>query len=226
MSAGWPAGTTWALGHGPAVAGLAALAISPGAHAIIAAVMERRVLRPRLEFMAVTVGDPLLALAIAVGVALSPHGVNAGVRPVVFGLGAVLIACGWGSFGLWQWRTELRSSYYSHNQAFAPTKIWHQLGVYPLLGLIGCCGMLSGLAAPLGHPAVRLLGKAVIGVGVLGWAAANVYDRRHPKLGHPPYSWRRLRPAPEPWPTDSQTLHAHRHPAQPRGTARSRPASI
>jgi hypothetical protein len=31
---------------------------------------------------------------------------------------------------------------------------------------------------------------ALIGV----WAAANVYDRRHPKLGHPPFDWRQLRP--------------------------------
>jgi hypothetical protein len=211
VSTGWPAATTWALSHGPVVAGLAALAISPGAHALIAGVMERRLLRARLEFAAVAIGDPLLALAISAGVALSPHGVNAGVRPAVFGLGGVMIACGWLAFGLWQWRTEFRSGYYSRDQAFAPTKIWHQLGVYPLLGLIGCCCVLSGLAAPLGHSAAyRLLGKAVIGAAVLGWTVANIYDRRHPKLGHPPYSWRRLRPVAEPWPSESETLRAYR----------------
>ena len=210
MSSGWPAFTGWALSHGPLMAGLAALAISPGAHAIIAATLERRLLRPRLEFTAVAIGDPLLALAVTVGVALSPHGMNADVRPVAVGLGGVLIPCAWLGFGLWQWRMEFRSGYYSADQAFAPTKIWHQLGVYPLLGSIGCSSVLSGLAAPLGHPAApRVLGKAAIGVAVLAWGVANVYDRRHPKLGHPPYSWRQLRPVAEPWPMDSQTLRSY-----------------
>jgi len=212
VSAGWPAATGWALGSGPALAGLAALVISPGAHALIAAVMERRLLRPRLEFTAVVIGDPLLAVAVAVGVALSPHGASAGVQPVVLGLGSVLILCWWLAFGLWQWRAEVRSGYYTRDQALAPTKIWHQLGVYPLLGSIGCTSVLSGLAAPLAHPAApRIVGKAAIAVAVLAWGLTNVYDRRQPKLGHPPYSWRLLRSARKPWLADSVTLRAYLH---------------
>ena len=42
------------------------------------------------------------------------------------------------------------------------------------------------------------------------WVATNVYDRRHPKLGHPPFDWRRLRPRPRPWAAESQTLLAAR----------------
>ncbi|HXL91727.1 MAG TPA: hypothetical protein VN969_22505 [Streptosporangiaceae bacterium] len=210
MSPRWPELLDWALAHGPVVAALAALAVSPGAHILIASVLERRRLRANREFAALAVGDPLLALAVGVGVALSPHGVSAPVQGLVLGTGAVLIAGGWLCFGLWQWWDELRRGYYSRAQGCAPTKIWHQLGVYPLLGSLVCCAALSGLAVPLGNSALLgAFGKAVIVLLVLAWVWANLYDRRHPKLGHPPYTWRRLRPAPEPWPADSVTLQSH-----------------
>jgi hypothetical protein len=210
VSPRWPVPLTWALAHGPVVAAVAALAVSPGAHILIAGVLERRRLRANREFAAVAIGDPLLALAVGVGVAESPHGVSAPVQTVVLGTGAALIAGGWICFGLWQWWDELRRGYYSRAQSWAPTKIWHQLGVYPLLGSLACCAGLSGLAAPLGNSALlRASGKAVIALMILGWAGTNLYDRRHAKLGHPPYSWRHLRPAPEPWPADSVTLQAH-----------------
>ena len=49
-------------------------------------------------------------------------------------------------------------------------------------------------------------------------AATNVYDRGHPKLGHPPFDWRHARPYPRPWPTESQTLRAAaRVRGRPRG---------
>lgn len=207
MTAGWPAPVAWALSRGPVVAALVSLALSPGVHALIAAVLERRRLRPRYEFVAVTVGDPLLALAVGVGVVLSPQGVNAAVRPAVANVSVAAVLVFWVVFGLWQWRTEFRHGYYSGDQIFAPTKIWHQLGVYPLLGSVTYSAVVSGMAAPLGHAvAARLLGKAAIAIAILGWAAANAYDRGHPKLGHPPYSWRRLRTPAKPWPVDSTTL--------------------
>jgi hypothetical protein len=211
VSSRWPEPLAWALGHGPIVAALAALAVSPATHILIAAVLERRRLRPSREFTAVAIGDPLLALAVGVGVALSPHGVSALVQPAALGPGIALIAGGWLCFGLWQWWDELRRGYYSRAQACAPTKVWHQLGVYPLLGSLACCAGLSGLGAPLGNSSTsRASGKAAIVLLVLAWAGANLYDRRHPKLGHPPYSWRLLRPVPEPWSTDSVTLQSHR----------------
>lgn len=90
------------------------------------------------------------------------------------------------------------------------------MGVYPLLGSIGCSSVLSGLAAPLGHPAApRVLGKTAICVAVTTWGLANVYDRLHPKLGHPPYSWRQLRPVAEPWPMNSETLRSLSFGRQP-----------
>jgi hypothetical protein len=203
----WPVFTGWLLSHGPLVAGLAAFAVSPGAHAVIAALLERRLLDPRHEFTAVAIGDPLLALAVGIGVALSPQGVNAGVRPVVLGAAGVLIPFGWLGFGLWQWRAEVRDGFYTRAQAFAPTKIWHQFGVYPLLGSACYAAVFSGLAAPLGHPATtRVLAKVTICVAVAVWGLANVYDRQHPKLGHPPYDWHRLRPLAPPWPRTSRTL--------------------
>jgi hypothetical protein len=54
-----------------------------------------------------------------------------------------------------------------------------------------------------------LAAKAVIVVCVLAWLLANGYDRRHPKLGHPPYDWRRLRPSRRPWPPQSVSLRAY-----------------
>ncbi len=126
-------------------------------------------------------------------------------------------------FGLWQWRTEFRRGYYSREQAFAPTKTWHQLVVYPLLGSLVCSSLLSGLAAPIGSPVVlRLLGKVAIVILVLGWVAANLYDRRHPKLGHPPYSWRELRTLAEPWPADSRTLQSYGSTRSNRGPCHAR----
>jgi hypothetical protein len=209
VSPSWPGPLAWALAHGPVVAVLAALAVSPGVHILIAGVLERRRLRASREFTALIIGDPLLALAIGIGVALSPHGVSAPVQPVAMGSGIALIAGGWLCFGLWQSWEELRSGYYSLAQTWAPTKIWHQLGVYPLLGSLGCCAVLSGLAAPPGNSGLLCgLGKTVIILLVLAWAGAMLYDRRHPKLGHPPYSWRHLRPARKPWPANSVTLRS------------------
>jgi hypothetical protein len=211
VSAGWPIGVAWALRSGPVIAALAALAVSPGAHFLVAIALERRRVRPSREFIALIIGDPLLAIATGVGVALSPDGVNAGVRPIVSDAGTVVVACSWLLFGLWQWRSELHNGQYSRAQAFAPTKIWHQLAVYPLLGSLVFCSVLSGLAAPLGSsPITHAAGKAAIVILVSAWVLANYYDRRHPKLGHPPYSWRRLRALPEPWPEDSQTLRSYR----------------
>jgi len=59
------------------------------------------------------------------------------------------------------------------------------------------------------------LAKALLLVLTGTWAATNVYDRRHPKLGHPPFDWRRARPRPRPWAAESQTLLA----AEMRGDA-------
>ena len=114
-------------------------------------------------------------------------------------------------FGLAQWRDELRKGYYTPAQAVAPTKIWHQVVVYPVLGYWLWTAVIGGLSAPGGAAAwTTWTGKALL-VALTGiWAATNVYDRRHPKLGHPPFDWRRVRPHPRPWAAESQTLLAAR----------------
>ena len=192
-----------ALRHGPWIAGLCTFAVTPGALIVLARVLERRWLVPREQFTAVAYGDPLLAVAAGLAVwltgARTPHGLTgpaAGVAAV-----AVMLLV-----GLAQWRDELRRGYYTPAQAAAPTKIWHQLVVYPVLGYWLWTAGIGGLSVTGGAAVWAGKGLLVALVGV--WAASNVYDRRHPKLGHPPFDWRRVRPWPRPWAAESQTLVA------------------
>ncbi|RLK62020.1 hypothetical protein [Actinokineospora cianjurensis] len=195
----WPLGLDWLSGF------LLAFAITPGGHVALALVLERRIIRPRAEFTALVYGDPLLCVACGIGFALTPDGIPA---PVAFlgTLPAVLVSVAvWLGFGVWQWVDELRRGYYTVAQAFSPTKVWHQLVVYPGFGTLAGFAGTAGLAAPVAGVGA-VLGKVVIGAGLLAWVAMNVYDRVHPRLGHPPYDWRHLRPAPRPWPPASTTL--------------------
>ncbi|MFJ8041450.1 hypothetical protein ACIRBX_13205 [Kitasatospora sp. NPDC096147] len=203
--AGWPWPLEGLLAAGPFAVLGAALLVSPGGHLLLALLMERRMPRPREEFRALAVGDPLLALAAALGTRLLT------VRPVAappWWLPA-LVAGGWLLFGLWQWRDELRSGFYLPAQACSPTKIWHQLVIYPLFGTGVLVVSAAGLLTRGGGPAA-VLTKAALLLLVLGWALLLRYDRRHPRLGHPPYDWRRLRPWPRPWPETSTTLRTVR----------------
>ena len=194
MSTGYLPVLGAALRHGPWIAGLCAFAVTPGALIVIARLLERRWLVPREQFAAVAYGDPLLA--VATGLAVGLTGPAAGVVAVAVTL----------LFGLAQWRDELRRGYYTRAQAVAPTKIWHQLVVYPVLGYWLWTAGIGGLSVTGG--AAVWVGKVLL-LALLGvWAATNVYDRRHPKLGHPPFDWRRVRPWPRPWAAESQTLLA------------------
>ena len=207
MSTGYLPVLGAALRHGPWIAGLCTFAVTPGALVVIARGLERRWLVPREQLTAVTYGDPLLAVVAGLGVWLigsrTPHGLTGPVAGVV----AVVVTL---VFGLAQWRDELRRRYYTPAQAVAPTKIWHQLVVYPVLGYWLWTAGIGGLSVAGG--AAVWAGKALLVVLVGAWAAANVYDRRHPKLGHPPFDWRRVRPWPRPWAADSLTLLAAAEP--------------
>ncbi|TCO62123.1 hypothetical protein [Actinocrispum wychmicini] len=197
------------LDRGPLVAGAMALAITPGMHVVLALGLERRVIRPRDQFLALIYGDPLLCLACGVGVALVPRELSGLIRSLAATQTALLVASCWLVFGIWQWRSETRLNYYSLAQALAPTKIWHQLAVYPVFGTLVTVTAVAGLGAPLGdRPVLAALGKVIIlGCGA-GWILLHLHDRRHPRLGHPPFDWRRLRPVPRPWPADSISLRA------------------
>ncbi len=205
MNAGYLPVLGAALWHGPWIAGACAFALTPGSLIVIARLLERRWLVPAEQFTAITYGDPLLAVAVGVGTWLSgpsrprgPTGPGAGVVTLVICL----------AFGLAQWHGELLRGYYTRAQAAAPTKIWHQLVIYPVMGYWMWTSGVDGLLNADGVAGWVL--KALLVALVMIWAAANVYDRRHLKLGHPPFDWRHGRPYPRPWPTESQTLQAAR----------------
>jgi len=194
-----------ALRHGPWMAALASLAVTPLGYALVALVLERRILRPGMEFVAVSVGDPELAVAIGLGAWLLGGRTSAGIASPTAGMVSLTI---WLGFGLWQWRNETRHGFYTRDQAMAPTKIWHQLVVYPVLGYwiwVACAG---GLLVP-GAAIATIAAKAGIVAAILCWALTTIYDRRHPKLGHPPYDWRKIRPKAKPWPPLSTSLRAY-----------------
>lgn len=192
------------LSHGPWIAALASLTVTPVGYAVVALVLERRVLRPRSEFAALSCGDPLLALAIALGVWLPRGQIRVGIASPPLGMVSLV---SWLGFGLWQWRAETRNGYYTRDQALAPTKIWHQIVVYPVLGYWTWAACVGGLLAPAGTTvAVAVAAKAGIAACIAAWVLTIFYDRRHPKLGHPPYDWRTLRPRPKPWPPQSTSL--------------------
>ena len=168
MSTGYLPVLGAALRHGPWIAGLCVFVVTPGALIVIAKVLERRWLLPREQFAAVAYGDPLLAVAAGLGVWLTgprtPHGLTGPAAGVV----AVAVTL---VFGLAQWRDELRRGYYTRAQAVAPTKIWHQLVVYPVLGYWLWTAGIGGLSAPGG--AAVWAGKAVLLALVGAWAAES-----------------------------------------------------
>ncbi|MGW3851309.1 hypothetical protein [Streptomyces fagopyri] len=180
-----------ALEHGPLCAFLAAFAVSPGAPALLALVLERRLLRPRYEFTAFLYGDPALAVSCAAGVWLA--GSPGAAFVPVSGWPAVAMIVLPVAFGLWQGRWEVRAGLYTRAQALSPTKIWHQAVVYPLLTYLVGSALLRGMTSGAGKP-LRWAALAMMVSCLLFWIAANVHDRRHPSTGHPPYDWRRLRP--------------------------------
>ena len=108
--------------------------------------------------------------------------------------------CSWLGFGLIQWRNDLRNGRYTRSQATAPTKIWHQIVVYPVLGYWTWTACAGGIltSETSSNAALHVMAKIAIALCITAWMLANVYDRRHPKLGHPPYDWRRLRPQSRP----------------------------
>lgn len=192
------------LAHGPWVALGAALLVSPIGLVVIAGVLERRLLRLREQYWAFIVGDPLLATALAAFVSIDPPTVWASstvTRPVVLGGVAGL----WLIFALWQWKHEVRSGVYSTAQALSPSKIWHQLIIYPVLGVWLWSAVLTSAPHWAAHPLPA--GAAIC--CLVSWTMLAAFDGSHVKLGHVPFNWRNLRPAQRPWVADSATLRAY-----------------
>lgn len=190
--------------HGPWVALGAALLVTPIGLILIAGVFERRLLRPREQYFAFILGDPLLATAVAVLVSINTPKALASsnvTRPVVL----YVVAAVWLTFGLWQWRHEVRRGVYNIAQALSPSKIWHQLIIYPLLGVWLWSAILTSAPHWVAHP----LPAGVAICCLVTWAMLLAHDSSDVKLGHAPYDWPHLRQAPKPWDADSTTLRAH-----------------
>ena len=188
------------LGFGPGGAFIAAAAVTPGAMVILAFVLERRWLRIREQYRSFIIGDVALAGSVASFVACLPtdYQSHAGVLPS-------LLALGWLTFGLWQWLTEVRNLAYTKEQALSPTKIWHQIVVYPTVGTWLILAVIKSAPYWSEHLFLTALGLA----GFALWSALAVYDSRHTQLGHIPYDWKTLRPSAPPWGSESRTLAVH-----------------
>lgn len=190
--------------HGPWVALGAALLLTPIGLILVAGVFEGRLLRPREQYFAFIIGDPLLATAVAAFVSINTPKVLASsnaTRPVVLDVVAAVCL----TFGLWQWRHEVRRGAYNTAQALSPSKIWHQLIIYPLLGV----WLWSAILTSAPHWAAHPLPSGAAICCLITWTVLLAYDGSHSKLGHAPYDWRHLRQMPKPWDADSTTLRAY-----------------
>lgn len=192
------------LTHGPWVALGAALLVTPIGLILIAGVFERRLLRPREQYFAFILGDPLLATAVAALVGMNTSQVWAtsnATRPVVL----YVVAAVWLTFGLWQWRHEVRHGAYNTAQALSPSKIWHQLIIYPLLGVWLWSAILTSAPHWAAHPLPAVGALCCL----VTWAMLLAHDSSHIKLGHAPYDWQHLCQAAKPWDADSTTLRTY-----------------
>ncbi|GAA2490285.1 hypothetical protein [Streptomyces longisporus] len=107
------------LEHGPWAAALEMPAVTPGGLWVLALMLERRLMGFRTGFVAALVGDPLLAVAVALGVWRMGTTPPAGPSGLWRGLAS---GVGWLVFGLVQWWAELRSGFFTRQQAVAPPR--------------------------------------------------------------------------------------------------------
>ena len=169
-----------------------AAVITPGMHLLLSTLVERRRMTWSTEYPAVTVGDPLLA--VAAGLATHAAGVDAVLRsPMLRRPLAPVLVGGGVLFGAWQLRDELRRGVYSRQQAFSPSKLWHQFVVYPTLAPLVSGSVLTAVAAATAPGAGR--GRRVAAglalAGVAGWGLLAIEAIRNPSQGHGSFDWRR-----------------------------------
>lgn len=193
------------LRYGAIAALLASLFVACGAMLLLGLVLERRLLRPRDIPLACTIGDPVLAVSICLGVQIMGKHQPCGV---IGPTGQFTAAGLWLLFGLLQWRAEVRAGFYTRRQALSPTKIWHQLVIYPTVGTWAFVAIIGGLMNAWRTPFPALI--MILGLAI--WTVTVLHNFRHPRLGHPPYHWGRLRPVPLPWGADSATLRSAARP--------------
>lgn len=219
VSPGGPLG--WLLTLSPVALVVALMAITPGFHLAATLLIERRRWRWADEYPAVLIGDPALALAAAFGLALDPAAARGSLLadPVTQAL-AIGAALG---FGWWQAAHELRQGRYVRAQIFAPSKLWHQFIVYPVLGWTTTTATLPPvLQTSLAEPRHLVVAAVIIGLitiwGILAVDALLVW-----RLGHGGFDWRHLRPI-HIHAGECRTLHSKTHRQKgchPRRAARS-----
>jgi hypothetical protein len=189
------------LRYGDVVTLVSGLVAASGMMLLLGLVLERRWLRPKDMALAFTFGDPALALGIASGVLLiGTHQPCGAIGPT----SQLAVAVAWLIFGLWQWKAEVSARVYTRKQALSPTKIWHQVVIYPTIGTWSFVAIIGGLMNAGRNPLAAVVMTACLAI----WASTLVYDIRHPRLGHPPYDWAHLRPVRPPWGEDSSTLRS------------------
>lgn len=167
--------------------------VSPGVHIGLSVAVERRRVRWADDYPAVLVGDPALAVAAGLAATIAGEGVAARSELASPYVGLVAVAIGW-SFGAWQSRQEVRSGRYTRWQAVSPTKLWHQFGVYPLLGWWIPALVITGAREARGGVDQALL--VVMLALVALWGVLAVQAVRVPRLGHGEFDWRRMRAIP------------------------------
>lgn len=198
------------LRYGDVVALVSSLVVTSGVMLLLGLVLEQRWLRPKEMPLAFTFGDPALAVAIASGVLImGPHQPCGAIGPT----GQLAAGAAWLIFGLWQWKAEVTARVYTRRQALSPTKIWHQVIIYPTIGTWSFVAILGGLLNAGRNPLAAVVMVACLAI----WTGTLIHDIRHPRLGHPPYDWAHLRPVRPPWGEDSSTLRSA-------AAARQRPA--
>jgi hypothetical protein len=189
------------LRYGDAVTLVSSLVVASGVMLLLGLVLERRWLRPKDMPLAFTFGDPALALGIASGVLLiGRHQPCGAIGPA----SQLAVGAAWLIFGLWQWKAEVSARVYTRKQALSPTKIWHQVVIYPTIGTWSFVAIIGGLMNAGRNP----LAAAVMAACLAIWTGTLVHDIRNPRLGHPPYDWAHLRPVRPPWGEDSSTLRS------------------
>lgn len=200
--------------HTPLRAFLAAVLVSPIGFSVIVLVVERRLVSPRTDFLALLVGDPMLGIALGALVWLG-RARRVGTENHAVGIAFAALAT---TIAVYQWRQEYTLRFYSARQATSPSKIYHQLVIYPVLAYwFGASASRGLLPAPsIERTAVAL---CILLVGAASWVALLIYDNSHPKLAHVPFDWTHLRPLPRPWLATSVSLRASLSDGQSRETS-------
>lgn len=168
-------------------------AITPGAHLLVSALVEKRAVTWANDYPAVLIGDPLLA--ITAGVAASAARPNVLADSALTTIPVVTATLAGGAlFGGWQLNRELREGRYTPSQAFSPSKLWHQFIVYPVLPNLVLPPVIAVTKGALAAESTKLQRRAALfaWTGVAIWAALTAEAIAHPRQGHGAYDWAKM----------------------------------